>query len=99
MRRGRSYPANVRRDTFQLTHPTRDATLRRAKARRVKHYFNSRTPRGMRHRMLTYVKNRIHFNSRTPRGMRQCRSARICVPFNFNSRTPRGMRLYILFTA
>ncbi len=55
---------------FQLTHPTRSATSRAEPPAWAHYNFNSRTPRGVRHRNGEENAGLVNFNSRTPRGVR-----------------------------
>jgi len=76
---------------FQFTRPAWGATelIQRATARNS---FNSRAPRGARHRSLGEPRRPVGFNSRAPRGARRvlspCPHLHVC----FNSRAPRGAR-------
>ncbi len=79
--------------TFQLTHPSRGATISFECIALEHNDFNSHTPRGVRPYMPKIVLGRINFNSHTPRGVRPSR--RTMKQFQhqyFNSHTPRGVR-------
>ena len=55
---------------FQLTHPTRSATISVRNPVCIRVNFNSRTPRGVRPTLGDVIDAIHHFNSRTPRGVR-----------------------------
>ena len=66
----------------------------------ITHYFNPRTPRGVRQRHPRPAVNDGHFNPRTPRGVRLLRRwlpQAACQ--HFNPRTPRGVRQYAVRTS
>ena len=68
-------PSNCMKNTpnikFQLTHPSRGATIPPMYCFQLSEYFNSRTPRGARLLIDWLAFTYKNFNSRTPRGARR----------------------------
>ena len=80
-------------ERFQSTHPARGATKRAPLAAQEHHYFNPRTPRGVRPTSAWPLTGPSIFQSTHPaRGATAAFRWRNSPPGNFNPRTPRGVR-------
>ena len=85
---------------FQSTHPLRDATSALYRTGISCHYFNPRTPYGMRHKEQTsHVLYRIISIHAPLTGCDHFQALTCPHTTNFNPRTPYGMRPYSLSTS
>ena len=73
---------------FQSTHPVWGATSRRALSYLQRHYFNPRTPYGVRRFTIKIIAISQNFNPRTPYGVRLLRIKIIACHKAFQSTHP-----------
>ena len=92
---------NIEINTFQSTHPLRDATCTFISIKSSGMYFNPRTPYGMRHKPMTYAYGNANISIHAPLTGCDFSESLICVLYIlFQSTHPlRDATLYLLSVA
>ena len=86
-----AFPLSCRK--FQLTHPTRGATMPSAALTACKFHFNSHTPHGVRLDFVVKVNNLLFISTHTPHTGCDLRPPQFLLHIrHFNSHTPHGVR-------